>query len=191
MPDFVFCKTMIYGSDKNILEFVEACKGYRHSFNHVISEDWGVFSDIAIEASIEMLESENRGSKVDFCFNSLIPVPPILQVLPYDGFAFEKLIKDNEVIRKICEKYSVNCSCNIWEMENWGVKWGDLASSLTIEPGCVKINFDTAWEPPHKFWINVSKKFPKLRFIMFYSHEGKRFSGEAVYKDGKFIYSQS
>jgi hypothetical protein len=191
MPDFIFCKMIITGADSEISKFIEASKGYRHSFNYVIEKDWGSFSDIAIDIAIEMLQVEGRGSKVDFCFNSLIPVPEILQVLPYDAFCFEELLKKNDVVKLICEKHSVNQSCQIWELENWGVKWGDLSSTVVTEPGCVKINFDTAWDPPHKFWINVSKKFPELRFIMFYSHEDGRFTGEAIYKDGEFIYSQS
>jgi len=72
-----------------------------------------------------------------------------------------------------------------WRIQNWGTKWDlcdvvivdDLGSEITFE-------FDTAWSPPVDAFKTISKKYPKLVFVLNYYEPGMGFEGFAKIVNG-------
>lgn len=74
-----------------------------------------------------------------------------------------------------------------WSNKNWGTKWDandptirfidPLSKYKQISDEIIEIEFSTAWSPPIKWLLQVSKAFPMLRFNLKYFEIGMQFYG--------------
>ena len=73
-----------------------------------------------------------------------------------------------------------------WQQENWGCKWGACDTMLqTVSPEKVCYWFNTAWSPPVKFLLTVSKQYPALRFKMICFEELNHYFGDLAIQNGE------
>ena len=49
----------------------------------------------------------------------------------------------------------------------------------------LRYSFDTAWTPPQGVIIAMSKKFPELKFELYYEECGNAFCGDFICEKGK------
>ena len=72
-----------------------------------------------------------------------------------------------------------------WCIKHWGTKW-DVPSDTVLTVGEKEIYgwFDTAWAPPVKWLVYVSKEFPTLTFTLYFSEGGVGFYGSFSAKNG-------
>jgi hypothetical protein len=72
-----------------------------------------------------------------------------------------------------------------WCIGHWGTKW-DVTSDTVLTVGEKEIYgwFDTAWAPPVKWLVYVSKEFPTLTFTLYFSEGGVGFYGSFSAKNG-------
>ena len=79
-----------------------------------------------------------------------------------------------------------------WNVEHWGTKW-DIADEQggvdihTEDEEELKLWFDSAWSPPVKWAVAVSKQFPKLKITIAYIEQGMDFFGVYSAKNGKVL----
>ena len=52
-----------------------------------------------------------------------------------------------------------------WHVKHWGCKW-DVGDTLYVNGNCIR--FDTPWGTPVEFFIELSKKYPTVRFTVLY-----------------------
>lgn len=65
-----------------------------------------------------------------------------------------------------------------WQVANWGVKWGDTATTIIDSgDGYVTFRFDTPWSPAITGFTKVAQKYPTLTFTLLYEGEGFEFIG--------------
>ena len=67
-------------------------------------------------------------------------------------------------------------------VNEWGTKWNTCNHEIIEFKNGFK--FDTAWSPPIPIIIALSKKFPRLSFIIKFIDEGGGFIGFAGITDG-------
>lgn len=64
-----------------------------------------------------------------------------------------------------------------WAIANWGTKWDcQFKIKDSDEYGCV-LTFETAWEPPTRWFEQLKEQWPDLSFSLFYKEEGMRKAG--------------
>lgn len=79
-----------------------------------------------------------------------------------------------------------------WNIANWGTKWEDNGTTLTItDKGFAMFRFDTAWSPPVEGITTISTMFPSLTFVLSYSEMGMGFVGSAGFLDGLVHHASS
>jgi hypothetical protein len=92
-----------------------------------------------------------------------------------------------------------------WSAENWGTKWNaSHFEDLNPDSGgewkedeawdrdkCIKITFDTAWNPPLPIIKALGKKFPELWFRLAYFEQGMGFNGAYRVENGKVTMNES
>lgn len=59
-----------------------------------------------------------------------------------------------------------------WQCKNWGVKWGDSSTRLTLNDDSITGTFMTPWGPPVEGLIIISTLFPTLSFKVSWKEEG-------------------
>lgn len=75
-----------------------------------------------------------------------------------------------------------------WCNRNWGTKWGDYwHQEVRVTKSSTKMSFFSAWGPITKGLIQVSKKYPKLTFKLWFFEQGMGYKGYDVIKDGEII----
>ena len=70
-----------------------------------------------------------------------------------------------------------------WNTSNWGTKWNACESS-SYDGG---FSFQTAWGPSTPVTIELSKKFPRVKFTHVYCESGSGFAGKCEVIDGDMI----
>jgi hypothetical protein len=76
-----------------------------------------------------------------------------------------------------------------WCHDNWGTKWNAQAISLTLKKKKkgVLYSFDTAWAPPERVVIAMSRIFKTLTFTLKYWEMGSAFRGIFKVKGGEVL----
>ena len=76
-----------------------------------------------------------------------------------------------------------------WRIEHWGVKWNIDSSEIRfeMEEDSLTASFDTPYNPPREIMIALHKKFPKLRFELFYEEPLGGFGGSIVATDSGIV----
>ena len=72
-----------------------------------------------------------------------------------------------------------------WNITNYGTKWDDCDVSIYhYNEDWLRVEFESAWAPPHEFIENIYKNFPNLRFKLKYDEPGMCFFGVTTAGDG-------
>lgn len=79
-----------------------------------------------------------------------------------------------------------------WSVSNWGTKWnaynvGIWAYSKDNENTIATLNYQTAWSPATKLFLNISPNYPELQFTHEFIDEGGSFIGYETIANGKII----
>ena len=85
-----------------------------------------------------------------------------------------------------------------WQVENWGVKWGDCETSFYEEPyptgyediWCVSGYFQTPWGTASAGFRKISAKFPNCAFMFDSDEEAGFFCGIEIMHDGEIPYEE-
>ncbi len=74
-----------------------------------------------------------------------------------------------------------------WNVANWGSKW-DVSDFYWFdkdwESGSLGATFSTAWSPIPQVILELSRQFPKLKFIYKFHESGNDFFGKVEYSKG-------
>lgn len=144
--------------------------------------------------------SEVASEKSVFDFNKILPCPKELL-----DVASPVRIVSQEEVDKNTRNGSINpgitqerhdelvakhgtASWYDWCCENWGTKWGayDVTDWVKVGKG-FEASYDSAWAPPTKGLVNLSKSFPLLSFRNCYMETGMDFCGYDVIENGEVI----
>ncbi len=71
--------------------------------------------------------------------------------------------------------------------DKWGTKWDVCDAYITITDGVLDMAFDTAWAPPFKGFLEISRQCPEATFTGCYDESGMGFWGEFEFKAGEII----
>jgi len=79
-----------------------------------------------------------------------------------------------------------------WARDNWGTKWGICRSYLEEKydwegKGEVLYTFESAWTPAIPIVVEMSRKWPKLDFVLKYFERGAEFNGRMEFKAGEIV----
>lgn len=75
-----------------------------------------------------------------------------------------------------------------WSIQNWGTKWGICEPTILNETKTqIRYAFDTAWSPPERMFLKVSKDYPKLKFTLRFWEGGMCFKGVFQVKNGEIL----
>jgi len=118
------------------------------------------------------------GAVLEFDFEKVIPTPK--ELLLNDSPISDKKLKE-----KFLKKYGTE-DWYSWRLKNWDTKW-NLApeDEWLVGKKAVNISFHTAWSPPINIVRLLSKKFPKLSFLLTFCEPGMAFAGEYFVKGGE------
>jgi len=73
-----------------------------------------------------------------------------------------------------------------WRIENWGTKWEVTGEEDYYDEGdYVSYWFDSAWAPPSRAILEISKQFPLLSFGLKFEEPGCQFMGSFKCEGGK------
>jgi hypothetical protein len=127
---------------------------------------------IGKQDEIEKCLNSVKTKESAFDFNTVIPRPDLKRVVPrFDNPAYLR-----------------------WYCGLWGAKSNALPSSgdtIVMEriPRGTEISFETAWALPVRVILELSKKFPKLEFRLYYEIKGDG-DGLVWLKNGKALASE-
>jgi hypothetical protein len=130
---------------------------------------------IQIAAFIDAVVTKD--SNLDF--NGVVPMPEELKGTTKD---WGRNV-DPEFSAELVSKFGFD-NWYDWSVANWGTKWNAYDDSKWKNNS---IWYNTAWSPATNFFINASKKFPKVKFKHSFADEGGDFLGYEIIKDGKLI----
>jgi len=75
-----------------------------------------------------------------------------------------------------------------WQNTNWGVKWGDSDTSITLyEDGSISGTFTTPWGPPIEGILRISLQFPNCTFCISWYEPGMCMIGAARIVNGDIV----
>jgi len=130
---------------------------------------------IQIAAFIDAVVTKD--SNLDF--NGVVPMPKELEGTT-KGWGVKV---DPEFSAELKSKFGFD-NWYDWSVANWGTKWNAYDDS---EWKNNSIWYNTAWSPATNFFLNASKKFPKVKFKHLFADEGGSFLGYETIKDGKIV----
>lgn len=125
-----------------------------------------------LEASREVIKFllNNKG-EVDF--NNVIPMPKDID--PQKPVS----LGNRTVNQDLVDKYGFD-NWYDWSINNWDTKW-NAYNTDEVDEG---ITFLTAWSPPTKVLIALSKKFPEETIINIWDDEGDDLIYQDLYENG-------
>lgn len=134
---------------------------------------------------------------VDFDFNRIIPMPPILEQMhspsklgpngramlyDYSKGGFQTSTEGREAT--VEEQAQIDAAGGLdwysWSINNWGTKWNSYAFNEGENHARYGFSFDTAWSPPEPVFDKLVEKFPNLTFDVAWFDEGWMHAGEGV-----------
>ena len=152
------------------------------------------------EKEIEEFIEFAKGKNTDLTLNNFIPFPEELMQIrvgycKIDGQEVHqwKEIGGKKSILSVKEKRELIQKCGAidglkWCVNNWGTKWDVMYANMSRGKGnTILYEFETAWSPPLPAVYTISKKFPKLKFLLKYREDGMGFKGKFEVKNGEVI----
>lgn len=175
MPNWCMNTLTVSGEAKELKNFIFASLGLPAQYPPVHLED-----------GICLFEMQKE-TEPFFCFNALIPTPPQVLDIGFDGHAKYPAVN---MMKAILTGEEVVLDGYHWNIQNWGTKWDVYYDKITPEEmgwheGCegIEFEFDTAWSPPRAWFETVVSLFPKLRFKLHYEEPGCYFAGDLIWED--------
>jgi Api92-like protein with ferredoxin domain len=138
-------------------------------------------SQTEIDECFDSVKGDDRA----FDFNKVLPYPEEYAALDR---AAEQWKKDNPGEWKGRPKDGFNSGGYEWCCENWSTKWNAYEECRDPKDG-TKIIFRTAWNPPTKVLIELSKRFPSLHFKLDFSIEMMG-DGTQEFQNGEVLKSE-
>jgi len=92
------------------------------------------------------------------------------------------------ITQEMSDDYNARFGCDNWyewRRKNYGTKWGMYDVQFDGET----FFYSTAWSPATAYFVNISKKYPKISFRHEFADEGGGFVGYEIIKNGKVIES--
>lgn len=77
-----------------------------------------------------------------------------------------------------------------WRIDNWGTKWDVEAVVTGIGPESLTMEFSSAWTPPIAAIVQLSERFPDLKFDFSFEEPGNEIGGRRLIQDGMTIASE-
>ena len=137
----------------------------------------------SIEAFYNAVAKDKKSDKINI-LETLYPVPAELE-------GKEKQWSKDKTFEQILDQQTENFTNQYdWCCAKWGSKWGDYDhNDVNYDVGDNKLyfSFTTAWCPATEGFVEVSKQFPDLIFMMTYEESGCQFCGVVAIQDGKII----
>ena len=124
----------------------------------------------AIKRFVADITNEDESIEI---LKNLVPFPMELEgkeITYKDGNVFGRAFTD--------EGYS-------WCLRNWGTKWGDCETEITVNDDYLVLRYQTAWSPALAGIERISRLFPTLTFQTDWVEEGLQSIGAASYQDGR------
>jgi hypothetical protein len=113
-----------------------------------------------------------KGEERDIDFNKIVPMPDELK---------NTVAPSRKPNKSLIKKYGYD-NWYDWSYANWDTKWNAYNTSVKGDT----IHFLTAWAPPEKVLVALSKKYPNVTFRHYYEVEGDIPPAfETVYRNGK------
>lgn len=76
-----------------------------------------------------------------------------------------------------------------WQLSNWGIKWGDSSTEITVldDGKEIEITYETPWGPfVDTFWNEISERY-NVSIITLFSEPGMMFYGATAFTNGKEV----
>lgn len=151
MPDWVSNRLELVGPASEIMRFHRQIRlvSYDHRFDDEELQDVDIqcnelHEHIISKSVLDKLEREYKEPHISF-LSSFVPEP-------------------DELIQ--CKDKSRNEKINRWMLDNWGTN-RDALEVRIIDPGVYW--FNTAWDEPMPWLIQVSRMFPDIMFVLSYT----------------------
>ena len=74
-----------------------------------------------------------------------------------------------------------------WRVTNWGTKWNAYDVDINVTDIGMTYNFTTAWSPPIPWLMEVTERYPTLKFMLAYFEGGCDFCGVRIVEDGNML----
>lgn len=167
MPDICKNDLTISGDAKELRKFLKAVRTDEHPFNfagvHPPPERLAAFPDSCSDDE-ELTDAQLR------------------QTAEHAEDEWDRHIAELQLNMRENRRITGYESLRDWQVKNWGTKWGAFGSDCWFESdkGTASIEFETAWRSPTKFFLNASRKFPKLRFRNCYRNEYLEFGVQCI-----------
>lgn len=172
MPNWCFNQLTVSGAHEELDRFLDA--------------------SIGLPAIYSGTEDDPEHLEPQFCFNALVPTPPEVLEIGFDGHGKIPPIDLEKFYRGT---YSGPLDGYHWNCLNWGTKWDVYGDGITSESiiwsenengsDSITFGFDTAWSPPVGWFQAAVEQFPSLDFAMHYEEPGCYFAGVLYGKEGK------
>jgi hypothetical protein len=123
----------------------------------------------AIKRFVADITNEDESIEI---LKNLVPFPTELEggdILDHNGNAIGQAFTDGG--------YS-------WCLQNWGTKWGDCDTEITVNDDYLVLKYQTAWSPALEGLEQISAMFPTLTFQTDWVEEGWGFIGAASFQNG-------
>ena len=171
MPNWCGNDFYVQGSRRQLKRFIKMNMGYPVRYPPIKGE-----------------KEEKESREKHFCFNAMIRTPQEVINIGYDGgdMVSEELMKKaRETGADVFPIDGYN-----WNIANWGTKWDIYNEKITkseikwIGKNKIYLFFDTAWNPPFRWFEKIVKRFPQLTFEMSYWEPGMFFGGVLIGRNG-------
>ena len=102
--------------------------------------------------------------------------------------SFEEILELGKIQINNLLKYN-HINWYSWSIENWGSKWNSINFNKINDNSFI---YETAWSPSLQIPIELSKTYPKIRFVHLYSDEAIGYNtGYMLVQNGKIDYKGS
>lgn len=185
MPNHVFTKLTIIGPTSNIKQFIKNVDG--GPANRLDCDKiWPMPDELRKTSNPNKVMSQAEIDQIWADFNKLSPE----NQKKFGGKPFGLGITQ-ELHDELVAKYGFD-NWYDWSLANYGTKWGIYdTGDWEVGQKQASLFYNTAWSPADKFFINMSVKYPKLRFITEFADEGGGFVGYESYQNGEIIDTES
>jgi hypothetical protein len=154
-----------------------------------------VITGEGVQACLEFIKGEEHGQETVFDFNKVVPYPekyrkmdeetdPLFERLK--AMSFEEraaYLKEHEY-----PKDGYNSGGHEWCIEHWGTRSSPYEVQLDTDgDSYAELYFTTAWSPPEPVIMELSRRFPELRFQLQFWEGGAAYAGVLIVKAGATV----
>lgn len=193
MPNWCSTSFVVRGPEKEVVDFYESVLRIPSDNPH-IGPDLKIF-EAHIPTPKELIEVTAT--------TAFREIPEGWQKMVDDGTwtqeDYDKRVAENNELLALQEKMLAKYGSKDWydwQVENWGVKWGDCDTGFEVSPApyghkdlwMTSGAFQTPWGTATQAWMKISKKFPNCVFILDSDEEAGFFQGIEIVHDGDVVF---